>query len=700
MTDTPRTASGTATPAPAPGTAADMLPLLEVTGLRITATGAAASATVVDGVGLRVAPGECVGVVGESGSGKSLLVRAVAGLLPEGVAVTGGSVRLAGREALGLADGERHALRGRRLTLLLQDPFTMLHPQLTCGRQIADGLRDDHPALTAARGRRARQATRRAEVVRRLAEVGLEPAVADRYPHELSGGMRQRVAAAAALAGDPDLLVADEPTTALDAANQRALLDLLRGLQRRRGMGLLLITHDLSVAFSTCDRVYVLYAGSVLEQGAAADLRRAPRHPYTAALLAAEPSVHTRHERLPALPGSVPPPGSRGAGCPFADRCPHAAPECRTEPLRLRVPPRARPDREAEGEQRLSACVRLAALGEHLLPAATGTPGRARAEAAAAATAADQPDALRTEPHDTPPAPPTASPEAPPALRMTGVHRTFQGSGEPHPAVRDVTLTVPDGRITALVGESGSGKTTLARIAVGLESFDAGQVDVGDVSLSAGRLPAGARRTRLASRAQIVFQDPFSSLDPLRTVGATLAEALTAAGRLPDGRRRERRLRLRARVEELLTQVGLPTAHARRRPAGLSGGERQRVAIARALAVRPRLLVCDEAVAALDVSVQAQLLNLLTELQRAEGFAVLFITHDLGVVRQIADEVAVMYRGELVEQGSVSRVLDRPGHAWTRRMLDSLPDPTRAAATPVADGPVLPITPDTPAPTT
>ncbi|MER6849747.1 ABC transporter ATP-binding protein [Streptomyces flaveolus] len=683
MTDVSRTVSGTASAVP--GTAADMVPLLEVTGLRITATGAPASATVVDGVDLRVGPGECVGVVGESGSGKSLLVRAVAGLLPEGVTVTGGSARLAGREALGLSDGERHALRGRRLTLLLQDPFTMLHPQLTCGRQIADGLRDDHPALTAAGGRRARHITRRAEVVRRLAEVGLEPAVADQYPHELSGGMRQRVAAAAALAGDPDLLVADEPTTALDAANQRALLDLLRGLQQRRGMGLLLITHDLSVAFSTCDRVYVLYAGSVLEQGAAADLRREPGHPYTAALLAAEPSVHTRHERLPAVPGFVPPPGSRGQGCPFADRCPHAAPECRTGPLRLRVPPpRAHPDRQTKGEPRLSACVRLAVLSEHLAPAANGTPGRAPAR-----TAADQPDGLRTEPRATLP-----------ALRMTGVHRTFQGSGEPHPAVRDVTLTVPDGKITALVGESGSGKTTLARIAVGLESFDAGHVEVGDVSLSAGRLPAGARRTRLASRAQIVFQDPFSSLNPLRTVGATLAEALTAAGRLPDGKRRERRLHLRTRVDELLTQVGLPTAHARRRPAGLSGGERQRVAIARALAVRPRLLVCDEAVAALDVSVQAQLLNLLTELQRAEGFAVLFITHDLGVVRQIADEVAVMYRGELVEQGPASRVLDRPSHQWTRRMLDSLPESRRTTPASTADGPGPPTTPESPAPTT
>ncbi|MFE7464104.1 ABC transporter ATP-binding protein [Streptomyces sp. NPDC057499] len=633
----------------------DAAPLLEVTGLRIAATGSASGpATVLDGVALSVAAGECVAVVGESGSGKSLAVRAVAGLLPEGVAVTGGTVRLAGQETGELSRAARHALRGRRISLLMQDPFTMLHPQLTCGRQIADGLRADLPALAAARGRRARRAALRAETVRRLAEVGLAPDVADRYPHELSGGMRQRVATAAALAGDPDLLVADEPTTALDAANQRAVLELLRGLLDRRGMGLLLITHDLSVAFATCDRVYVLYAGAVLEQGPAADLRRAPRHPYTAALLAAEPSAHIRYERLPTVPGSVPPPGARTGGCPFADRCPHAAPECRTTAVTLRVPPTPAGTRDT-GE-RLSACVRLDEIGADLAP----PPGPA-ATADAAAEAA-----------------PAPAEEPVPALRVRGVRRSFRDDGDP--AVRDVDLTVPAGRITALVGESGSGKTTLARIAVGLETFDEGRVDVGGIPLTAGRLPTRAERARLASQVQIVFQDPFSSLPPLRTVGATLAEALTAAGRVPGHSRAERRARRTELVGQLLDQVGLERAYAGRRPAGLSGGERQRVALARAFAVRPRLLICDEAVAALDVSVQAQLLNLLADMQRAEGFAVLFITHDLGVVRQIADEAAVMVRGELVERGTVSEVLDSPRHPWTRRMLDAVPDLVPSAA--------------------
>ncbi|MFE4454861.1 ABC transporter ATP-binding protein [Streptomyces sp. NPDC056796] len=642
--DTPAPASsGTA----APGT----VPLLEVTGLRLATTGAATGpTTLLDGVALSVTAGECVAVVGESGSGKSLAVRAVAGLLPDGVTVTEGSIRLAGQEVRELPRAERHALRGRRIALLMQDPFTMLHPQLTCGRQIADGIREDLPALAGARGRRERRAALRTETVRRLFEVGLPPGIADRYPHELSGGMRQRVATAAALAGDPDLLIADEPTTALDAANQRAVLDLLRGLLERRGMGLLLITHDLSVAFSTCDRVYVLYAGTVLEQGRAEDLRRDPRHPYTAALLAAEPSAHTRHERLATVPGSVPAPGDRTTGCPFADRCPHAAPECRTAPLPLTPPPATAgpqgPPSRSTGD-RLSACVRLSEIGADLTPPPPEP---------AATTGA------RTR---------TPGEDAVPALRVRGVRRSFRSDGEP--AVRDVDLTVRDGGITALVGESGSGKTTLARIAVGLESFDRGQVEVGGLPLTAGRLPTRAERSRLAPQVQIVFQDPYSSLPPLRTVGATLGEALTAAGRAPGGSRRQRRHQLAAQVDQLLTDVGLPPSCANRRPSGLSGGERQRVALARAFAVRPRLLICDEAVAALDVSVQAQLLNLLTDMQRRDGFAVLFITHDLGVVRQIADEVAVMVEGELVERGTVSEVLDHPGHPWTRRMLDAAP---------------------------
>ncbi|MGW6206851.1 ABC transporter ATP-binding protein [Streptomyces sp. NPDC055089] len=613
--------------------------LLAVDGLRVSATAAPGGPVpILEGISLEVGRGECIGIVGESGSGKSLAMRAVAGLLPSGTGVTGGSVRIDGREVLGLSPREHHALRGRRVTLLMQDPFTMLHPQLTCGRQIADGLRD----LDGGRNLRRTKAARRAEVERRLAEVGLGPDVADRYPHELSGGMRQRVAAAAALAGDPELLIADEPTTALDAASQGAVLDLLRGLQRSRHMGLILITHDLRVAFSACDRVYVLYAGQVLEHGSPHELESGPLHPYTAGLLASEPSVHERFAELVAIPGSVPAPGSRGPGCPFADRCAHAAPVCRSEPVELL--PRVGAG-TAEGTGRSSACVRMPGIGGALL-------------APSARTVA--------EPAAVPGREPGAEPVPDAALVATSVDRTFRSSAGDHTALLDVSLTVPRNTVVALVGESGSGKTTLARIAVGLETFDGGAVSVGGISLPRGRRPTTADRRRLAEQVQIVFQDPYSSLNPLRTVGATLREALAAAA---GGRGRGGA----PGVEDLLAQVGLPGAYASRRPAALSGGERQRVALARALAARPRLLICDEAVAALDVSVQAQLLNLLVTLQREEGFAVLFITHDLGVVRQIADLVAVMHRGRIVEQGVAAQVLDAPRHPWTRRMIDAVP---------------------------
>jgi peptide/nickel transport system ATP-binding protein len=615
-------------------------PLLTVEDLKVAADGAGTPLPLLDGVSLTVAPGESVGIVGESGSGKSLAMRAVVGLLPAGTRVTGGGVRLGGTDALALGPAARHALRGRRVTLLMQDPFTMLHPQLTVGSQIADGLREPR-----ARGRAAKEA-RRAEVARRLTEVGLPAQTADRYPHELSGGMRQRVAAAAALAGDPELLIADEPTTALDAANQRAVLDLLRGLQQSRGMGLVLITHDLRVAFSACDRVYVVYAGRVLEHGRSAALESTPRHPYTAGLLASEPSVHERYTELPAVPGFVPAPGQRGAGCPFADRCAHVVEQCRTTDLELR--------RADDAGERYSACLRLDAIGDELTTLRVPEP------------VAESGDAGETA-GDT-------------VLRVEGAHRVFRSAAGDHAALRDVSLAVAPGEVLALVGESGSGKTTLARVAMGLETFDRGRVDVDGLELTAGSRPGPRERRALAERAQIVFQDPYSSLNPLRSVGATLREALAAA----DGK--QPRAAADAAVERLLGQVGLPAAYAARRPAALSGGERQRVAVARALAARPKLLICDEAVAALDVSVQAQLLNLLARLRREEGFAILFITHDLAVVRQIADRVAVMYRGEIVEQGPAARVLDAPAHPWTRRMLAGLPGSGPAADPLVKDG--------------
>ncbi|MFF2433421.1 dipeptide ABC transporter ATP-binding protein [Streptomyces sp. NPDC058107] len=622
--------------APAAATLSLAPPLLEAEDLRVTTTGPTPT-TIVDGLGLQVDRGECIGIVGESGSGKSLALRAAVGLLPAGTAASG-SVRLDGEDLLTLSPADQHRIRGRRISLLLQDPFTMLHPLRTCGRQIADGLlaATDSPTTAGSwRGRRrAHRADREAEVARRLAEVGLDPQVAHRYPFQLSGGMRQRVAIAAALAADPELLIADEPTTALDAVNRRAVLDLLQGLRCSRRMGLVLITHDLRVAFSSCDRVYVMYAGSILEHGPATQVQAAPRHPYTAGLLASEPSLERCFSELPTMPGSVPPPGARTDGCPFAVRCAHAAPQCRTTPLRLM--PAAEPSPGAGPH--LSACLRLAEIGDDLAVLRIPADPPASADPRAAV--------------------PTSS------LRITAVTKSFRTPTGEQRVLDRVSLEVPQGSVTALVGESGSGKTTLARIAIGLETYEEGEVEVEGLALAPHRLPGTAQRRRLAQRAQIVFQDPYSSLNPLRTVGAALREALTAA---PADRGAP------TDIPGLLAQVGLPAAYAGRRPAALSGGERQRVAIARALAVRPRLLICDESVSALDVSVQAQILNLFAELRRRHGFSVLFITHDLAVARQIADHVHVLHRGQVVESGPTDRILGDPRDAYTRRLLAALP---------------------------
>ncbi|MFI6600612.1 oligopeptide/dipeptide ABC transporter ATP-binding protein [Nonomuraea sp. NPDC050536] len=533
---------------------------------------------IVDGVDLEVLPGETVGLVGESGSGKSLTARAMSGLLPRGLRATG-SITLDGRELIGARERVWRTVRGRRLALLMQDPFAMLNPLLTAGAHIAESMRSA------------------GSVAERLAEVGIDdPSVARRYPFQLSGGMRQRVALAAALAGDPELLIADEPTTALDATTQHEILQLVRRIQRARGMGVLLITHDLRVAFELCDRVAVMYAGRIVEQGPAAELGKAPAHPYTLRLLAAVPTVERRLDRLAGIPGSVPSAEEVRETCAFAARCEQATPECTHERPQLRE---FLPDR-------LTACLH---------------PVRSRVSVSL--TAAPRPAA------------------GPHVLRVTDLRKRYGH----HVALGGVSLEVGSGETVGVVGGSGSGKTTLARCILGLATPDSGSVEL------AGDGP----RHRLV---QCVFQDPSTSLNPAMTVGSTLAEA-AAQGAPGD----------RPTVAELLDQVGLPAAYASRRPAALSGGERQRVAIARALAVRPSLLICDEPVASLDVSVQAHVLELL----RQVGTAMLFITHDLAVVRQMADRLVVLSRGEVVEAGDATHVLDAPAHDYTRRLLASVP---------------------------
>ncbi|WP_169981280.1 ABC transporter ATP-binding protein [Microbispora sp. H10836] len=576
-----------------------MTPLLQARDVRVTS----AAGVLVSGAGLTVAPGETVAVVGESGSGKSMTARALTGLLPEGVRATG-RLELSGQAYdLAAARTPWQHIRGSRIALLLQDPFTSLSPVHRCGEQIGWALP---------------RAGRAAGIARLLDEVGLPAEVAGRYPFQLSGGMRQRVAIAAALAAGPDLLIADEPTTALDVTTQHEVLELVAGLQRARHMGLILITHDLRLARARADRIMVMYAGRLVEEGPAAQVMDHPAHPYTARLAACDPPVTHRLPALPTIPGAVPRPYEVGGACAFADRCELAVEACRTaEPALAEV---------ARGHR--AACVRPSDVRPVAVPPLAVPPAAAVA--------------------------PEAGP-APALLTVRGLTKRFPGASAQ--ALDAVDLRIAAGEAVAVVGESGSGKTTLARCVVGLERPDGGSVEFG----------GGATGPR---RVQYVFQDPYSALNPGLTVGASLAEALKAAGRP--------RSEARSDVPGLLDLVGLPAAYARRRPAALSGGERQRVAIARALAPGAELLVCDEPVSALDVSVQAQVLNLLSDLRRELGLTLLFITHDLAVARQVADRVYVMRRGRVVETGPVGGVLGAPAHEYTQRLLASVPAATRA----------------------
>jgi peptide/nickel transport system ATP-binding protein len=589
-------------------------PLLEIEGLRIESRAGSEPRTIVGDMSLRLAAGETIGIVGESGSGKSMTARAVLGLLPPGL-VASGTVAYDGRQILGLPESRLRQIRGGEISLVLQDPFTMLNPLRRCGRHVVELLRD-------ASGGRLGRAARRTEAVRRLAEVGIaDPAVADRFPFQLSGGMRQRVGLAAALARDPRVLIADEPSTALDVTTQKEILALLSRLQERRGMGVILITHDLRVAFENCDRIYVLYAGALVEAGPSVDVEAQPLHPYTLGLLLSEPPLDHKVPELPSIPGAVPRHEQVADRCVFSTRCPWVESNCTAAPPPLlEVAP-----------GRASACVRLPEVRDEIT--------------ARRAIRVDEAP-LRTR-----------STSAAPLIAARGVAKTF-GSVV---ALDGVSMELGERESVGIVGESGSGKTTLARCLLGLERPDSGTIEIAGIRAENFAALDTATRRRLRQAIQIVFQDPYSSLNPVRTIGAALAEALAVAGRPANG------------VGALLSQVGLPAEYQARKPAALSGGERQRVAIARALAVEPKVIVCDEPVSALDVSVQAQILNLLSRLREQLGLSYVFITHDLAVARQATDRVYVLYRGELVESGPVDDVLDRPAHAYTRRLVDSVP---------------------------
>ncbi|HVT53299.1 MAG TPA: ABC transporter ATP-binding protein, partial [Dongiaceae bacterium] len=521
-----------------------MEPLLTVRDLAISAGGRAITVA----TDLDVGRGETVAIVGESGSGKSLTAKAIARLLPGGVAATG-SIRYDGTELTQLPEREMRALRGRRISMLLQDPFTMMNPLMKCGKHIEEMLRGN-PAF-------AGRAAMKAEVLRRLSEVGItDPDVAERMPFQLSGGMCQRVAMAAALARDPELLIADEPSTALDVTTQAEIMKLLKRVQQARGMSLILITHDLRLAFSTCDRIHVLYAGSLLEIGETGAVEPDPFHPYTLGLLLSEPPADRRVPKLIAIRGQVPRADSVADRCAFADRCDWAQDKCRAgKPALAELVP-----------GRWTACIRRDEIA-----------GEMRAlRAAGIAAAAAAPEAVT----------------APAIIRAREVVKTFGGRrGRGVQALKGVSIDVGPGESVGLVGESGSGKTTLGRCLVGLETPTSAKIEINGIDASSFATMSTSDRTAVRRTIQMVFQDPYSTLNPRHSIRRALTEAIRTAGP-------EALARADARVLELLREVGLPESYVERRPASLSGGERQRVAIARALSVAPKILVCDEPVSA------------------------------------------------------------------------------------------------------
>ncbi len=603
-----------------------MTAVLEAKGLKTWLDASDGLVRALDGVDLEIARGETFAIVGESGCGKSMTALTLARLLPENGRIVAGSVRLDGIELLDLPEARMRDVRGRRIAMIFQEPATSLNPVLAVGRQIGEVL-ERHTGL---RGRAVRERT-----LELLDQVGIADGTRrlDEYPFQLSGGMKQRVMIALALAAEPDLLIADEPTTALDVTIQAQVLDLLRALQATRRMSILLITHDLGVVAGMAHRVAVMYAGELVEVAERKAFFRAPQHPYSIKLFAALPGPEKRGGELDVIPGQVPPLSVEFRGCRFADRCEHAFDRCRSE-----APPWTR---VADGH--LVRC--------HLREQAPAPPmvDEVRVLSGSPQSLADlQPllDARDLKVHF--------------PIRRGILKRTV---GHVR-AVDGVSFAIAAGRTLALVGESGCGKTTVGKSVLQLIRPTGGEVTFDGVGLT--RLRGNALRRRRADF-QIVFQDPYASLNPRMRVQDILLEGMTALGVLADRAARERR------VAELLAQVGLPAEALSRYPHEFSGGQRQRIAIARALSVNPKLVVCDEPTSALDVSVQAQILNLLKRLQRELGVAYLFITHNLGVVSYVADEVAVMYLGRIVEHGTVEEVLADPKHPYTQALLDAVP---------------------------
>ena len=613
-------------------------PLLQVDNLRTWFTAGKRTMRAVDAVSFSIERGETLALLGESGCGKSITALSLLRLLPPAGRIVTGSVRMHGEDLLALPEVAMRRVRGEKIAMIFQEPMTSLNPVLTVGQQIGEPLMQ-HKGL--------RGDGLRTRVLGLLDAVGIpDPTRAhDAYPHQLSGGMKQRVMIAVALACEPELLIADEPTTALDVTIQAQVLELLRDLQRKNGMAMLFITHDLGVVSDIAHRVAVMYAGEIVETAPRDQFFSQPRHPYAQKLFASLPGMARRGEALAVIKGAVPRLDHPFHGCRFADRCDHAWDRCRSEmPAWLAQDGRG---------------VRCHLASEGAVVGVQDSAERLQASGSELDVKGAHEQLLE--------------------VRELKVHfpirkGLFQRTVGFVKAVDGVSLDIRAGRTLALVGESGCGKTTVGKGILRLAPASGGAVRFDDADLLS-MAPEQLRAKR--GQLQIVFQDPFSSLDPRMVVADILEEGMTALGVGRSARERQ------DEIDRLLTAVGLSADAKYRYPHEFSGGQRQRVAIARALAVNPRLIVCDEPTSALDVSVQAQILNLLKDLQDRLGLAYLFITHNISVVEFLAQEVAVMYLGRIVETGPVKNVLRAPKHPYTQALLSAVPTIEKESGRPV-----------------
>ncbi len=606
-------------------------PVLELDNARISYFTRAGEINVIPGVSFTLDRGESLGLVGESGCGKSTVAFAIVNYLGGAGRLTSGRILFEGRDTAKMSREELRAIRGHKFAMVYQDPMSSLNPVIPVGRQLMEV-----PIIH----QRASEEQARARAMHMLREVNLpDPeSMFDRYPHQISGGQQQRVVIAMALMSEPSLLIMDEPTTGLDVTVEAAVLDLVRELRRRHNTAIVFISHNLGTVVRVCDRIGVLYSGELVEEGPIVDVFRNPRHPYTRGLLECIPVLGSdKHSAgLVPIPGQVPPALYRPQGCVFAPRCKYVEePRCTGG----RIPT----DRVAGSKRHRVQCVRSAELPAWQRPAASAT---------AATAERGQAEILAIQ-------------------HLRKVYRQSAsifagGGGYDVKAVNDISMSAGRGMTLAIVGESGCGKSTFAKVLTGLEPATGGKVFLGGQEI--GAVPVERRDSRLKRKLQMVFQNPDSTLNPSHSVGFAVERSLRRLKSL--GRRESRDV-----ARGLLETVKLPADFARRKPRQLSGGQKQRVAIARALAGDPELLIADEPVSALDVSVQAAIINLLMELQSSRETAMVFISHDLSVVRYLADTVAVMYLGKIVEFGTAEEVFAPPYHPYTEALMSAVPVP-------------------------